>query len=338
MTPSPTVRLRFDLRYDGADFHGWAAQDRLRTVEGEITTALETVARQPVRFTVAGRTDAGVHASAQVAHVDLDAVTVARLAPNRAQLQRLRDRLNRLLAAAYASRWRALAQRGLVPSAFVEKGVSDVVILNIQQVSDDFDARFSAIGRHYRYLIVDNPSAFNPITRTDRWWAPFGALDVGAMASAAGTLVGSHDFLSFCKPRPGATTIRTLCQIAPIRVPTRAEPIRANDHANGRADGHTNPHIDSLVGQQVDLHIEIRVSADAFCHSMVRSLVGALVEVGRGARDEEWIRTLLQSPGRAHPVPVAPARGLTLVGVDYPPEAQWRERNTQSRARRSPLV
>ena len=312
MKESSSFRFRFDLRYDGAGFHGWAAQDHLRTVEGELTAALETVTRQKVKFTVAGRTDAGVHASAQVAHVDLDAPAVRKVGTSIAHLRRLRDRLNRLLAAAYASVWRPLVQRGLAPAALVEKGMSDLVITDIQMVNEDFDARFSATGRHYRYLIVDEPAALNPITRSDRWWTPYGVLDVAAMSRAGALLVGSHDFLSFCKPRPGATTIRTLREVTPQRVPTSS----------------------LLPNGENGTQVEIRVAADAFCHSMVRALVGALVEVGRGARDEEWIKALVQDPARTHPVPVAPARGLTLVGVDYPPAEQWRERSIRSRALR----
>ena len=295
--PVTTQRLRLDLAYDGAGFHGWAQQPGLRTVEGEVGEALQTIFRIPMKLTVAGRTDAGVHAAAQVASVDVPTAPGLHLRP-----AALTERLNGLLAASYSRRWRPLAERGLVPSAMADKGISDLVVHQITQVSDDFDARFSALGRKYEYLLVDGPKVRNPITRTDQWWCPYRDLDVFAMQRAADSLTGLHDFLSFCRPREGATTIRELRELEVAR------------------DGEM---------------LRIRVVADAFCHSMVRTLVGALVEVGRGRRSLGWAQSLTRSPGREHGVPVAPARGLTLVGVDYPPPDQWAARARAARSTRA---
>lgn len=291
-----TQRVRIDLAYDGAGFHGWAAQDGLRTVEGEIANALQTIFRRPLKLTVAGRTDSGVHAAHQVAQADLPVTDAASR-----DLGALTERLNGLLAAACAARWRPLAERKLVPAAMADKGMSDLVIHRMIRVSHDFDARFSALARHYRYLVVDGREGRNPVIRTDQWWCPYRDLDVFQMQRAADVLVGTHDFLSFCKPREGATTIRDL---------------RALD-----------------VMRQGDV-LQIEVSADAFCHSMVRSLVGALIEVGRGQKSVQWVRDLIREPGRHHGVPVAPARGLTLVGVDYPPPSGWAQRAEEARATR----
>lgn len=289
----PRERVRIELSYNGSGFHGWAKQDGLRTVQGEIEAALETVFRRPISLTVAGRTDAGVHAAHQVAHADLP-VPVEPHA-----LEKLCDRLNGLIASRYGQSWREAVQSG-APAATPDKGLSDLVIYRIEPVSDEFDARFSALARHYEYRLVDSKRDRSPISSGDAWWCPYEDLDVSAMQQAADRLVGLHDFLSFCKPREGATTVRELTELK--------------------------------VGRAEDGGLLIRVSADAFCHSMVRSLVGALVEVGRGKRDLTWVEDLVRNPGRNQGVPIAPARGLTLVQVDYPPEEQWGQRASQARS------
>lgn len=292
-----TERVRFDLAYDGTLFHGWAAQPGLRTVQSELEDALALVFRGTIPLTVAGRTDAGVHAAHQVAAADLPSDS-----PLLSNLPRLTRRLNVLLASAYAAHCRLLAPRGDLSRALAPRGASDLVIQQLSIVSENFDARFSAEARHYRYLLVDRPESMLPTRRFEQWWVPSGELDEERMNSAASLLVGIHDFLSFCRPRDGATTIRNLRR---LEVTRDGGPVR------------------------------IDVSADAFCHSMVRSLVGALVEVGRGNRDEQWVASLVQNPARSHGVPVAPAAGLTLVGVDYPPKEQWDARNAAARQQRS---
>lgn len=292
------VRVRLDLAYDGTDFHGWAAQPGLRTVQGEIEAALALVARAPLSLTVAGRTDAGVHARHQVAHVDVPAARWAALAPrggdpsdDAALGQALVRRLGGLLARAHGEWGRA---HGLE----IPQGSSDVVVSRARRVSPDFDARFSALGRRYCYRLTD--SAPDPLRRRDVL-AVAGPLDLDAMNEAGRSLLGEHDFLSFCRPREGATTIRTL---------TRLEFAR------------------------VDGLIEVRVEADAFCHSMVRSLIGALLRIGAGRKAASWALELLDRRSREGAAPIAPARGLSLEGVDYPPEEEWASRARTSRRRR----
>jgi tRNA pseudouridine38-40 synthase len=247
------VRLRLDLAYDGAGFHGWARQPGLRTVQGDLETALATVLRvDEVAVTCAGRTDTGVHARGQVAHVDVD----------RADPQRVRRQLD-----------------GLLPD--------DIRVRRVVAVPDGFDARFSAVWRRYAYRIADRPEAQDPLTRgyVLAWKRP---LDLDAIDRASKDLLGRHDFAAFCKRREGATTIRTLLDLAWER----------------DAD-------DVLVGT---------VRADAFCHHMVRSLVGCLVAVGEGRRPPEWAGEVLAAATRDPAVTVVPPHGLTLEEVGYPPD------------------
>jgi tRNA pseudouridine38-40 synthase len=249
------ARFRMDIAYDGTDFSGWAAQPGRRTVSGVLTEALSRVLRTPVGLTVAGRTDAGVHATGQVASADLPAELDTAWALRR---------LARLLPA-------------------------DVRVRAVAAVPPEFDARFSALCRHYRYRVATAPWGAEPLRARDTlaWPHPF---DLDAVAAASAGLLGEHDFASFCRRREGATTVRALQRLEWSRGP--------------------------------DGVVEAAVSADAFCHSMVRSLVGALLDVGRGRRAVDWPAGLLGREERAADVAVAPAHGLTLVGVDYPPDAE----------------
>lgn len=259
------IRLRIDLAYDGTDFLGWAIQSEGRTVQGTIQDALATIVGDPVTLTVAGRTDSGVHAAAQVAHVDLPLDV----------WERYQDRFVYRL-------------QSLMPE--------DIAIHAVTVAAPGFDARFSALARHYIYRIAEQA---DPLHRRDRIVRP--KLDVDAMRSGGKALLGEHDFLAFCKPREGATTIRTL-QRCDVEV----------------SDG----------------VIELYVSADAFCHSMVRAIAGALVAVGEHRRDLDWIRSLLNVEFKPSDVPVLPAQGLTLINVDYPPDAELAARAAQTRAKR----
>ena len=222
---------------------------------GVLTEALGLTVRAPVALTVAGRTDAGVHATGQVAHTDL------RSDVDPAWLVR---RLARLLPV-------------------------DVRVRAVTPVPPAFDARFSALRRHYRYRVATAPSGAEPLRARDTLAWPY-ALDVDAVNAASALLVGEHDFAAFCKRREGATTVRELQRLSWEQGP--------------------------------DGVVTAAVSADAFCHSMVRSLVGALLDVGRGRRGVEFPAELLRRGVRASEVSVAPAHGLTLVAVDYPPAAE----------------
>ncbi|ATE57411.1 tRNA pseudouridine(38-40) synthase TruA [Actinosynnema pretiosum] len=247
---SGRVRVRLDLAYDGTEFSGWARQPNRRTVCGVLEDTLSTVLREDVVLTVAGRTDAGVHAAGQVAHVDLpEAIDVAGLP----------KRLARALPA-------------------------DVRVFSARVVPAAFDARFAALRRHYEYRVTDAPFGAHPLRRLDTLAWPR-QLDVAAMNAASGLMLGERDFCAYCRRREGATTIREL---------QRLEWVREGDL------------------------LTAFVSADAFCHSMVRSLVGALLAVGEGRKPVEWPASLLSLHSRSSEVTVAPPHGLSLVRVDYP--------------------
>jgi tRNA pseudouridine38-40 synthase len=250
--------VRLDLGYDGTDFSGWAVQPGRRTVQGELTTALAQILRVPVSLTVAGRTDAGVHASGQVAHLDVPAEVWATLGGS------LVRRLAGVLSA-------------------------DVRVRSAVPAPEGFDARFSALRRRYSYRLTDSTWGADPLRRQDTLAWPR-RLDVDAMAAAAAALLGEHDFAAYCKRREGATTIRALLALDVVRGP--------------------------------DGVITLTVEADAFCHSMVRSLVGALLAVGEGRREAAWPASLLDRTERANDVAVVPPHGLTLVAVDYPADAE----------------
>jgi tRNA pseudouridine38-40 synthase len=284
-----TTRIRLDVAYDGTAFAGWSRQPGLRTVQGVLEEALAVVFRrhQPAPLlTVAGRTDAGVHALGQVAHLDLDAEQLGSLDhPHRPEAKRgpggaeaLRRRVN-----------------GIVGSD------ADVRILAARIAPAGFDARFSAVWRRYEYRIADATAVRDPRRRGFELWHPT-PLDGAAMDAAARTLLGLHDFASFCRPREGATTIRTLQEFGWTR----------------DADG-------VLVA---------RVRADAFCHSMVRALVGACLAAGGGRLATSRVVELRDAAARTSEFAVVPARGLTLVEVGYPPDDELAARVEQTRARR----
>lgn len=263
-TPDPpaaaAVRLRFDLRYDGAGFSGWARQPHLRTVQGVLEEATARLLRlaEPARLTVAGRTDAGVHARGQVAHADVPAHAWAPAAP---------DALRRFA--------------GLLPA--------DVRVRAIAVAPPGFDARFSALWRRYSYRVCDDPLGVDPLRRHDtaRHGRP---LDVAAMNAAAAALVGEHDFAAFCRRREGATSVRRLIRLEWAR---ESETVAV-----------------------------ATVLANAFCHNMVRALVGALLPVGDGRRPVAWPGEVLGQGERNPAVHVAAPHGLCLEEVRYPPDGE----------------
>lgn len=286
------TRLRLGICYDGTDFSGWAVQPGRRTVAGVLGDALAVLFREPVPMVVAGRTDAGVHAAGQVAHIDVPAAGLAALAPR--DLQRAGS--DHAVTGLVGLR-RRLA--GLLPA--------DVRVPTVDLAPAGFDARFGALRRSYRYRIACSDWGMPPLGGRDvlHWRRD---LDPDAMDLAAAGLVGLHDFATFCKPREGATTIRDLQRLA-----VRGQPSPVGD---GR-------------------EIAIDVTADAFCHSMVRSLVGALIAVGEGRFDVGRPAELLAARRRTAEVAVAPARGLTLVAVEYPPDGELAARSQTTRALRT---
>ncbi|WP_082994627.1 tRNA pseudouridine(38-40) synthase TruA [Mycobacterium sp. 1245801.1] len=278
---SEDVRLRLDIAYDGTGFAGWATQAGQRTVAGILDEALTTVFRTPVRLRAAGRTDAGVHATGQVAHVDVPADALPNAYPRAPHVGEpefgpLLRRLGRFLP-------------------------TDVRVVDITRAPAGFDARFSALRRHYEYRLSTAPWGVQPLQAryVTAWPRP---LDVEAMATASRDLLGLHDFAAFCRHRENATTIRDLQRLEWTR------------------DG--------------DL-ITAQVSADAFCWSMVRSLVGALLAVGEHRRPVSYCRELLSATERSSDFAAAPAHGLSLVAVDYPPDDQLAARNLITRDIRS---
>ena len=268
-----TVRIRIDLSYDGSGFSGWAAQPGRRTVEAVLAETLGQVLRLGAvpRLAVAGRTDAGVHARGQVAHVDLPGDAWAAMAG----------------AAA-----RRLA-RALPP---------DVRVHAMAPAPAGFDARFSALWRRYSYRVCDDPAAADPLRRHDTLWYSRG-LDLAAMNAAASALLGEHDFAAFCRRREGATTVRALRRLDWQR------------DAEGVAVG--------------------CVVADAFCHNMVRALVGALLAVGEGSRPPSWPSAVLAAAIRDPAVRVVPPHGLCLEEVRYPESDRLAERAALTRRMRA---
>jgi tRNA pseudouridine38-40 synthase len=271
---SGLVRVRIDLGYDGGGYSGWGVQPGLPTIQGAVEAAVAMILRLPVdtyRLIVAGRTDAGVHALHQVAHLDLPAGEYGR-----AGADELRRRLN-----------------GVLPD--------DIRVFAVARVPVDFDARFSALSREYRYRVVAAPTIPDPLRRHDTlaWERP---LDLPRLQAASDLLLGEHDFAAFCRRRAGATTLRAL----------------------GTLDW--TPYDGGLL--------VATVIADAFCHSMVRSLIGALLAVGDGRKPIGFPASLLNTAERAGDVTVAPPHGLTLIRISYPDPVDYGSRAVLTRAHR----
>jgi tRNA pseudouridine38-40 synthase len=267
------VRVRLDVGYDGSGFAGWARQPGRRTVQETLEGALARVLRlpEPLALTVAGRTDAGVHARGQVAHCDVPA---ARWAEGEATVSR---RLARLLP-------------------------PDVRVHRVIPAPAGFDARFSAIWRRYAYRVCDDAAMADPLTRGVTLWYRH-RLDLGAMNEAAQACLGEHDFAAFCRRREGASTVRALLRLDWART--------------GLALA------------------EATVVADAFCHNMVRALVGALLRVGDGSKPPGWPAQVLAAGIRDPGVPVVPPHGLCLEEVGYPPDTGLSARAAVSRSLRT---
>jgi tRNA pseudouridine38-40 synthase len=255
------VRVRMLVAYDGTDYHGFAENGDIPTVGLALRRAIEQVIGTAVELTVAGRTDAGVHAWGQVVSLDL---------PTGVDLARLQKSLNGLLRPAIAVR-------------------------AVEPAPDGFDARFSARWRRYRYTILNRPEP-DPFLARTAWHVPE-PLDVPALRLAADPLVGEHDFTSFCR----APKVAEGAPPAPL--------VRRVREAGWEADP---------TGVLV---FEIR--ANAFCHQMVRSIVGLLVDVGRGRRRAGDVLAVLRAKDRAGVGNIAPPHGLCLWAVGYPDGYGW---------------
>lgn len=261
------VRLRIDLAYDGAPFAGFARQPDQVTVQGTLEGALSRVlGRGPhgaVDITCAGRTDRGVHAAAQTVHVDVPA-----------DWARLED-------------LRALA---LTLDAMVGPPIT---IYRIRRVPLSFDARFSAVQRHYRYRLCQTP-AMPPLWHHDTWHVGR-PLDVDSMEEAGQALLGTHDFTSFCRRRS-------------VRLPNGSKVVGTMVRRIDRVTVRRSRPVGLVL---------VRITGAAFCHQMVRSITGCLVEVGLGREPVAYLATVLAARDRAMAAPVAPSQGLSLVGVRY---------------------
>jgi tRNA pseudouridine38-40 synthase len=261
--PGGLSRFRVDLAYDGTDFAGWAKQPGLRTVQNEFVKAFEKLfgpSDNDYGIRIAGRTDAGVHATHQVFHMDLTPEQVQRLGRTPLTAKRL---------------------RGLLPG--------DIGVFQVARAPEGFHARYSATGRSYEYSISDAMCRPDPMNlryslQSRRTY------DVALMRDAAVGLLGLKEFGAFCRPRVGATTIRELRML-------------------------------DVVREESGL-ILIRLEADAFCHNMVRALVGALCAVGEGklSKDELW--KIQTAALRTSKFKVVEPKGLKLVAVSYPADDQ----------------
>lgn len=260
----PLRRVRIGLGYDGASYHGFAAQPGQRTVAGELSTALQNVFGEPAKIVCAGRTDAGVHARTQVVHADVDAIAFERRYGNLQPGEPL---------------------PGLARSLSHQLG-SSVNVFRTEVAPPGFDARHSATWRRYRYDL-DWSGRAEP-AKTNSLWALEEELDVAVMRLGADAFIGEHNFAAFCRRRDG--------EEGPIM--RRVMSATLQEPAHGA--------------------LCFEISAAAFCHQMVRSIVGMLVAIGRGNKKPPDVVTMLRSGSRQGAPTLAPAKGLTLIAVGYP--------------------
>ena len=239
---------RIELAYDGSGFSGYARQSGQRTVQEQVESALETLLKREVATVVAGRTDAGVHARAQVISFSFD---------DGLDVERLRRGLDGLVG-------------------------PEISVGSVEPASGDFSARFSAKWRRYRYLIDTSPAG-DPLTRRFVWHVGRD-LDVAAMTGAARAFVGEKDFSSFCRSSQGRSNVRRVTEL-------------------------------TLVPEEST--VTIWIQANAFCHQMVRSIVGYLYDVGRGFSDGSMVEAVIAAKDRSRVATVAPPHGLTLWAVGY---------------------
>jgi len=279
------VRWRLKVAYDGSGFRGFAAQDGQRTVAGVLAEALGRVTRTTVTLTCAGRTDAGVHAAGQVVHFDVPADVAD----------------------------------GLDPEAVVRSCNSQlapaVVVWDAEVAPEGFDARRTATARCYRYLVVNAPVP-DPLLSGLAWHVA-DPLDLRSMKAAADALVGEHDFRAFCRRVPGADPgepiPRRVIDARWGELSRSAGPAPVDGSRDGQRRAVPVPTLAPTVGRLLAFEIE----ANAFCHQMVRSLVGTLVDVGRGRKRPSDLVWILRSADRRQASHPAPPHGLTLAAVRY---------------------
>lgn len=250
--------IRFTVSYDGTDFVGWQRQNSGPSVQQSLEEALLALCGQPIAVRAAGRTDAGVHAFGQVVTARID---------------------------------KPLPLRALIFGTNHHLPDS-IAVLDAQVVADDFDARFSASGKMYRYQLWNGPT-YSPLHARTHYHVA-ARLDLEQMRAAAAVLTGVHDFAAFRAADCERKTTRRWLRSLQILTPVSDEPV---------------------------IHLE--VEATAFLKNMVRILVGTLIQVGKGRMTVEHVQSLLQSGNRTQAGPTAPAHGLTLRRVDYGPRTGY---------------
>lgn len=271
------IRYRINLAYDGSAYYGWARQSGRKTVQQSLLDALTLVFGESTNdfsMRVAGRTDAGVHAFSQVAHIDVTAAQIKRLGRTKSIAFRLNSILDR-----------------------------DIRIHSFEIAPPGFHARFSATFRRYRFRIADGPVAKDALQARYTLWLAH-ELDLDLMRDGAKEFIGLHDFNSFCKARVGATTIRNMKSIKISR----------------------NPELGGVI--------EIELIADAFCHNMVRAIVGGLIAVAQGSAEKSEITHALKVAQKRAPFKVATPEGLTLVEIGYPADDKLEEQAAITRKKR----
>ncbi|MFZ5519352.1 MAG: tRNA pseudouridine(38-40) synthase TruA [Candidatus Zhuqueibacterota bacterium] len=239
--------IKLTLEYDGTDFSGWQYQPGFRTIQHEIESSLKIIFNQETIVIGAGRTDAGVHALGQVANFTIDSSL---------PLERIKAALNGTMS-------------------------RDVRVKKVEEVPENFNSRYDAIRRHYRYTIIQNESAL----KRHYAWCFKTALNIDDMQRASDCLIGEHDFRAFCQA--GADVKHHRCVVEEAR------------------------------WQRQDDVLTFDIKANRFLHNMVRIIVGTVVNIGRGHTHVEQISVILNSKDRIHAGPTVPAKGLCLVQVYY---------------------
>lgn len=284
------MNLKLVVAYDGTEFRGLAPNPGVRTVVGELQRVLEPLVGAVPEVVMSGRTDAGVHAWGQVLSVQL---------PDP-------------------------GPRGPVDPERIQRSINtrlgpEIVARSIEVVPPEFSARFSAVGRRYRYLIVNRPVA-DPFLARTAWWVAE-PLAIDPMNEAASHLVGEHDFSSFCRrPKPRALDGPPESSLA---LGHDLDPVEADQPSLvRRVTGARWHRLDADDGGAEPGLLRFEIEGSAFCHQMVRSIVGLLVAIGRGRRRADEVPAVLAARDRNAADQLAPPNGLTLWQVDYPPSSQ----------------